>query len=279
MKNKYCKIEKDENDIELELAISDALFRIKRDYERTNGNMYLSFSGGKDSTVLAHLIMMCDLEKNIPFVFSDTGIELDAIKIFVDEFPYNNIVKVKPRKPFSKILSDHGKPTISKLKSEALSTYQRHIDEPLKTARARQLITGVREYKGEEVGGRNAYKLANKHMHLIHPDTNIKFANKCCTYLKKYPFSDFEKENNMTGSFSGVRVAEGGARALAYKSCVNITRKNGKEFVQSMPIIDWSDEIVDKFIDKFNIKLSDAYEVYGCTRTGWKTAPNNSNII
>ena len=66
MKNKYYEIEKDENDIELELAISDALFRIKRDYERTNGNIYLSFSGGKDSTVLAHLIMMCDLEKNIP---------------------------------------------------------------------------------------------------------------------------------------------------------------------------------------------------------------------
>ena len=32
--------------MDLELAVEDALFRIKRDYERTGGKIYLSFSGG-----------------------------------------------------------------------------------------------------------------------------------------------------------------------------------------------------------------------------------------
>ena len=41
------------NDDLLEMHISDALMRIRRDYERTDGQIYLSFSGGKDSTVLA----------------------------------------------------------------------------------------------------------------------------------------------------------------------------------------------------------------------------------
>jgi 3'-phosphoadenosine 5'-phosphosulfate sulfotransferase (PAPS reductase)/FAD synthetase len=55
----------------LELAIEDAIFRIRREYERTEGKIYLSFSGGKDSTVLAHLIMMADLPTQIPlYIFS-----------------------------------------------------------------------------------------------------------------------------------------------------------------------------------------------------------------
>lgn len=263
----------------LQLAIEDAIFRIKRDYERTGGKIYLSFSGGKDSTVLAHLIMMANLDKKIPFVFSNTGIELDATLRFVKDFPYGNKVILKPRKPFGVLIKEHGKPVLSKLKSEGLYTYQRHLDEPLKTARARQMIIGVRERGGELLGGKNSYKIANKHMHFIHPDTEIKVGNKCCLYMKKYPFKDFEKENDMYGSFVGVRTSEGGVRSVVYKSCVKIKRNGDKEFVMSMPIIDWSDEMIDEFIKEYNIKLSDAYEVYGCTRTGWKTAPNNSDII
>ena len=120
----------------LEMAIEDALFRIKRDYERTEGKIYLSFSGGKDSTVLAHLIMMAELPTEIPFLFANTGIELDATLRFVKNFPYGNVVISKPRKPFAQVLTAYGEPGLRKLKSEALSTNQNHNDEPLKTARA-----------------------------------------------------------------------------------------------------------------------------------------------
>ena len=267
-----------EMSVKLQLAVEDALFRIKREYERTGGNIYLSFSGGKDSTVLAHLIMMAKLPKQIPFVFANTGIELDATLEFVKNFPYGNVVIVKPRKPFGIVLRDYGKPALSKLKAEALGTYGRHKDEPLKTARSRQLILGERERGGIVVGGRNSYKLANKDMHFIHPETEFKVANMCCQYMKKYPFIDFEKENKMNGSFTGVRVAEGGARSMAYNSCVKIKRKKESEFFMSMPIIDWTDELVDEFISYYNIKLSDAYEVYGCKRTGCSACPYSKNL-
>ena len=275
----FNKTEFDDKDLELELAIEDALFRIKRDYERTNGKIYLSFSGGKDSTVLAHLIIMCNLKTHIPFVFSNTGIELEAIKNFIDDFPYDNIIQLKPRKPFSQILKEYGKPAISKLKSECLNTYQKHIDDPFKTARARQMISGIREKGGELLpNSRNSLKLANKHMQFLHPDTEFKVANKCCQYLKKYPFQDFEKEFDMYGSFSGVRTAEGGVRSLAYTTCVNIQHKNGHEFVQSMPIIDWTDEMVDRFIEKYNVEISKAYTLYDCQRTGCCACPYSKNL-
>lgn len=253
---------------DLEMAIEDAIFRIKREYERTNGQIYLAFSGGKDSTVLANLIKMANLSENIPFVFVDTGIEMNTIKEFAKNFDYDNVVVVKPRKPYAQVIKEYGSPALSKLKSNALNTYQRHLDDPFKTARARQMITGLREKNGVQMEGRNSYKMSNKYMHFIHPDTEFKVSNMCCQYMKKYPFDDFVKDNNMKGVYLGVRTAEGGARAITYDSCVKIKIKKGEEFYMSMPIIDWTNEMMDEFIEKYDIKLSDAYTVYGCTRTG-----------
>lgn len=265
-------------ELELEIAIEDALFRIKREYKRTNGRIYLAFSGGKDSTVMAHLIKMAELPTNIPFVFSNTGIELDATLRFVKEFPYENIVIVNPRKPFAQVLRENGKPALSKLKSEMLSTYQKHIDEPLQYSRTRQLITGEREKGGVKLGTPASQRLANKHFQFLHPELGFKISNRCCSYLKKYPFADFEKENEMMGSFNGMRTAEGGTRSLMLTSCVRVDQKKGKEFYFSTPIFDWSNEVVELFIKKYNIKLSDAYEKYGMVRTGCMGCPFGQNL-
>ena len=46
-------------------------------------NAYLSFSGGKDSTILHHLLDMALPNNKIPRVFIDTGIEYTMIREFV----------------------------------------------------------------------------------------------------------------------------------------------------------------------------------------------------
>lgn len=48
-------------------------------------NFYISFSGGKDSTVIHHLVDMALPGNKIPRVFSNTGIEYNAIVEFVRE--------------------------------------------------------------------------------------------------------------------------------------------------------------------------------------------------
>lgn len=259
------------------MAVDDALFRIRREYERTEGKIYLAFSGGKDSTVLAELIKMAKLPIKIPFLHANTRIELDVTHKFVKEYPYENVVIVTPRKPFGQIIKEYGKPAISKMKSEMLNTYQNNIDSdnPLEKVRADILISGEMIKAGRvRTGIRSKNALADKHFHFLHPDLGYKVANKCCTYMKKLPFKDFEKEHGMKGAFSGVRTAEGGARVDAYKSCVMVKKKpNGKEFILSMPIIDWSNEIIEEFIKVYNVQLSEAYTKYGCERTGCVGCP------
>ena len=210
---------------------------------------------------------MANLPTKIPFVFSNTGVELNAILDFVKNYEYDNVQIIKPSKPFPIILKEYGKPTISKLKSDMLETYQRNKDYELTKVRSQYLISG----------GSN-FKLANRDIHIMHPDNNIKYSSKCCNLLKKKPFKQYEKENDMRGSFVGIRLAEGGARSFAYNSCVSIKKVCGSEYYKSMPIFDWTDEMMNEFVEKYHINLSIAYTDYGFTSTGCIGCPYSKNL-
>ena len=69
-----------------ELILFDRLEVIKQTIKKYGEeNFYLSFSGGKDSTVVHHLLDMALPDNKIPRVFSNTGIEYNAIVEFVRE--------------------------------------------------------------------------------------------------------------------------------------------------------------------------------------------------
>lgn len=255
-----------------------AKIRIRKAYDLTDGDTYLSFSGGKDSTIVAELVKMTYLPSKIPFVFANTGIELRATLDFVKQYDYDNIHIIKPRKPFGHVLKEFGFPAISKLKSDLLSTYQKNIDNPMEFARCRQLITGEMEKGGVKQGKLSQVALKFDDFHFLHPDLEYKVANKCCQYMKKYPFEDFAKEYGMKGTITGMRRAEGGVRAMKHSTCTTIKKLNNEEFIQISPIIDWSDELCDMFIEEFNVKLSKAYTEYGCVRTGCAGCPFSRNV-
>ena len=65
----------------LEVKIEKSKLRIREWYENFDGNVHVSFSGGKDSTVLLHLVR--SLYPEVPGVFSDTGLEFPEIRAFV----------------------------------------------------------------------------------------------------------------------------------------------------------------------------------------------------
>ncbi len=249
--------------------------RIESVYLETNGKCYVSYSGGKDSTVILALILMCQDIYTIPpntitAVYCETGLELNAISDFVrwvaDNYYRNlTIIRPDPLHTFDWILKHYGKPIKSKIKSEYLYRWHHRQDE-----KALGCLTGCAKSYGKT-------RLANKDMHLVHPDFDIMATEKCCKYLKKLPFDAFSKKHDMHGYITGLRLAEGGVRALntaeRIKKGGELCTTHRKGVIVKMPIIDWSDQDISDFIESYNIPLSKAYTEYGYERTGCFLCP------
>ncbi|MCR1979399.1 hypothetical protein NSA40_16455, partial [[Clostridium] innocuum] len=60
----------------------------------------------------------------------------------------------------------------------------------------------------------NKTKIANKDLHLIHPDFDITVSQKCCMYLKKKPFEKYNKDTGIKGFITGLRSGEGGGKTV-----------------------------------------------------------------
>lgn len=256
----------------LDAKITRAQERIEALYNDTEGKCYLSFSGGKDSTVILALIKQCeDLltipPNSIPAVFNNTGIELGATTEFVHRVQaswYSNVISIRhdKRDSFDWILKNKGKPIKSKLKSENLGKRQRNPDNPFY----------LKQLLGDNTGRYKSTMIADRDLHLIHSDFDIKVDNKCCQYLKKKPFDEWAKKHDVKGYMTGERAAEGGARLSNMQARINkggsaCTRTKGNMIVK-LPIVDWTDEDIDEFIKAYNVPLSKAYTIYGADRTG-----------
>lgn len=259
---------------DLDIKITNAMHRIEDLYYQTSGKCYLSFSGGKDSTVILAIIKMCEdiltiPKSSIPAVFCDTGIELGATKDFVKwvkENWYENVEIIKPKKTFSWIVKNKGKPMKSKIKSQFLSRYQ-------KGNTSENTMLNLLGLNGKLIKA----KIANKDMHMLHPDFDIRVSNSCCLILKKKPFKKYNKENDIKGYILGERIAEGGIRATNTAKRINeggkICTKTKGDYIVKLPIIDWTDQDIEKFIEKYNIPLSKAYTQQGYKRTGCFLCP------
>ena len=261
----------------LDEKMTNAQHRIEELWNETDGKCYISFSGGKDSTVLLALVKQCQelgTVGDIPAVFSNTGIELgvtvDFVK-WVKENYYHNVQVIRPLKSFDAVLKEFGKPIKSKMKSKDL--LQWHYGK-----RSQALETLLTKGVTQKTGRQSCkHVFANRDMHMLHDDFDIKASNKCCDWMKKYPFEHYAKENGMLGSYQGVRVAEGGARDSAATRRVNAGGKLctwvKKGVIQKAPIIDWSNDDVEEFVSKYNVPLSDAYTKYNFERTGCMACP------
>ena len=87
--------------------------------------VYLSFSGGKDSTVLGHIIREVCGYKNIPFVFVDVPTQYPELKQFAMTF--DNLVILKPKISFAEVCEKYGFPLFSKEISECIADSRKYI--------------------------------------------------------------------------------------------------------------------------------------------------------
>jgi 3'-phosphoadenosine 5'-phosphosulfate sulfotransferase (PAPS reductase)/FAD synthetase len=218
--------------------------RIKAYYEHLNGDVYVSFSGGKDSTALLHQVRR--IYPHVPAVFVDTGLEYPEIRDFVKTI--DNVIWLKPKMPFTQVIEKYGYPVISKETAQKIREVRETKSEKLREKRI----------NGDEKGNG---KIPDKWQFLI--NAPFKISDRCCHVMKKEPVKKYEKETGR-GAIVGTMAADSRLREGSYlqHGCNSFENRP-----MSTPMAFWLEHDVWDYIKKYNLPYSKIYDM-GYARTG-----------
>jgi len=260
-------------------------------------NAICSYSGGSDSDIMLHLIETVRKMLNLPpvhYCFFNTGLEMEAIKRHVRETSelYGvTITEYRPKKNIVQATREHGLPFVSKIMSSGLEGVQKkniplsiaaeYADAEDKAAKRKELknrypgcestinfLCGCNS-KGEPRPDIQLVIGSSKYMldFIVENPIPFRVSNKCCDYCKKQLAHSVQKPFDMI--ITGERRDEGGMRSVPRKDntsmCFSETA-DGKYRLR--PLYYVSDADKKWYKDYYNIRYSDAYEIYGLTRTG-----------
>ena len=163
--------------------------RIRAWCDYWNDEVYVSFSGGKDSTVLVDIITKMGY-KDIPLVFVDTGLEYPEIREFVKGYG-DRVAWLRPKMNFKQVIEKYGYPFISKEISQC-------VYEVLKPKSEGKDITQYAQYK-RLCGTYSDKGFMDRKKYKFLLDAPFWVSNKCCSVMKKNPIRKYAKENNKKG--------------------------------------------------------------------------------
>lgn len=204
--------------------------------EFSEDNVYLSFSAGKDSTVLGHIIREVCGYKNIPFVFVDVPTQYPELKQFAKTF--DNLVILKPKISFAEVCEKYGFPMISKEVSNCVSGARKYVkylgsqksnstiltdrqtvpyacymadllgidrridkqNEQYKSLQMGVIPSGseyrLRRLNGELTDSKGNYSQFNQEKYKFFLEAPFEISDVCCDIMKKKPAHDYEKETD-----------------------------------------------------------------------------------
>lgn len=256
-----------------------------------------SYSGGADSDILIDLIERTRLVFGLPpvrYVFFNTGLEMRATKDHVKATAEKYGVEIGEARPKVNIVNDtrkYGLPFVSKIMSAGLEGWQKK-NIPLSIAeeyeKADDKAAKRKELKERYPGCEatinflcccnsageprpdiqlviNSSKYMRDFIGECPPDFQI--SAQCCDYCKKQVAHSVQKDYEMV--ITGERRDEGGMRSVPRKdnTALCFTETSSGQY-RLRPLYYVSDGDKEWYKEYYGIKYSDAYEVYGLTRTG-----------
>ena len=209
--------------------------------------VYVSFSGGKDSTVLLHLVR--EMYPDVPAVFVNTGLEFPEIQQFVRKF--DNVVTLTPKMRFPEVIKTYGYPFISKDIGQAVYEAKRGLRSG----------SGLYSYRLKKLNGELISKdgqkskfNAEKYKPLLYTDLDI--SDRCCYVMKKSPSKKYECESKRR-LIVGTMASESAIRQAVWlkEGCnaFDVKRPSSK------PMSFWNDNDVLKYIKENNIEIASVY--------------------
>ena len=219
---------------------------------------YISFSGGKDSTVLLHLVR--NLYPNIEAVFVDTGLEYPEIKQFVKGF--DNVTIIRPKMMFNEVITKYGFPIISKEVSEAVYNARLHLQDGKKYKQHYEKLMGILKTKD---GKPSPYNCKQWSFLLKAP---FKISNRCCSVMKKVPAHLYHRQTGKV-PFVGTLAEEIRLRTQQYlkQGCNGFETK----IPTSIPIAFWKEQDVLQYIYDNKLDVAKVYGTVQCDKDGYFT--------
>ena len=219
-----------------------------------DGQVYVSFSGGKDSTVLKHIVD--SMYSDVPAVFVNTGLEYPEIQRFVREIAagrwgcFNSNVEIlRPEMRFDEVIKNFGYPVISKEVSQTIYEARRNVETGKYTYRLKKL-------NGEAVdkdGNPGQYNIPQWRFLL---DSSFGVSHKCCDVMKKTPAKRYEKQTGRTPLIA----------TMASESRLRYTkwmRFGCNAFEQtrptSQPLSFWTEQDILHYIKKYDVPYCPVY--------------------
>lgn len=235
-----------------------------------DGQVYVSLSGGKDSTVLKHIVD--SMYSDVPAVFVNTGLEYPEIQQFVRSIKqgkydcFNSDVEIiRPEMRFDEVIKNYGYPVVSKGVSKNVYYSRKsgkdniHYKKPF----------GLLEYNGQK----SRYNSDNwKFLY----NSDFKISHRCCDVMKKSPAKKYEKQTGRK-RIIGTMAEEGRQRYTAWVriGCNSFDSDNPR----SAPLSFWTEQDILRYIEKYNVPYCSVYgdivtdkgnalKTTGCSRTG-----------
>ena len=273
----------------INLPIYESYILAKQKVERYE-KIVVSVSGGSDSDIMLDIIARLDEDyKKVKYVFFDTGIEYQATKKHLDhlENKYGiTIERMRANVPVPLGCRKYGLPFWSKYVSEMIERLQRcnfkWEDRPFE-----ELVKEYPKCSSALKWWCNKWKKSDDRFEksrfnidyirglkefMIENPPNFKISSKCCNGAKKSNAKDYCESIGADLSMVGVRKAEGGIRAVAYKTCFD-NAKDGQTWDNYRPIFWYSDKDKKEYEELFGVTHSDCYTKYGFKRTGCAGCP------
>ena len=218
---------------------------------------YVSYSGGKDSTVLLHLVR--SLWPEIPAVYINTGLEFPEVREHA--LATENVVVLRPQKSFREVIRDHGYPLVSKEVAKAVD------------AARRGLPSGLSRMADED--GRYGYA---RYAYLVNAPFST--SEKCCEILKKRPAKIYHQTTGRC-PIIGTRATESSNRMDQYMA--HGENRMGGRIPSSNPLSCWTESDIYAYIRREGLEIPrpyfQGYKSTGCVFCGFGVTCDRNRFV